>query len=441
VPRPDDESAGREQILARLERLHPRVIDLSLDRIERLLQALDRPERRLPPVVHIAGTNGKGSVLAYMRAVLEAEGHRVHVYTSPHLVAFNERIRLAGELIDDATLKRHLETTERINAGAPITLFEVTTAAAFLAFAETPADILLLETGLGGRLDATNVVARPLLTAITTVSEDHQQFLGHDLAGIAVEKAGILKPGVPVILGPQKPAAARAIAERAAALAAPVSAHEENWSVAREDSRLRYRSDRGRRTLPLPALEGPHQVVNAGMAVACLERLEGIPWSEAALAKGLRAVEWPGRLQRLKRGPLLAAAPSGAELWLDGGHNPDAGEALARTLAEWEAREGAGRPLYLVLAMLENKDAEGYLKPFRRFSPTVLSIPIPGDHASLSGPACLEIAARLGLEAKVFRTAEEALASIRADGGGASPPRILIAGSLYLAGEVLAAGD
>ncbi|MDP6708893.1 MAG: folylpolyglutamate synthase/dihydrofolate synthase family protein [Alphaproteobacteria bacterium] len=438
MPNPDEGTP--ERILARLAGLHPRVIDLSLDRIDRLLETLGRPERRLPPVFHIAGTNGKGSVLAYMRAALEAAGHRVHVYTSPHLVAFNERIRLAGALIDDEYLARVLETAEAANAGAEITFFEITTAAAFLAFAEVPADILLLETGLGGRLDTTNVVERPVLTAITTVAMDHQQFLGDDLAGIAAEKAGIIKPGVPVVLAPQQPAAARVIASQAAALGAPVHAYGEAWSVTLEAGRLRYASDLGNRSLSPPVLEGPHQVRNAGMAVACLERLEGPACPEEALNEGLRRVDWPGRLQRLTRGPLVEAAPAGAELWLDGGHNPDAGEAIARTLETWIARDAARRPLYLVLGMLSIKDPTGYLAPFRQLSPTVLSVPVPGDHDSVSPMDCLNIADRVGLEAWAFETPAAALDWVRGQSNDepTPPPRILIAGSLYLAGAILA---
>ena len=274
VPTPETQMPEREAILARLERLHPRIIDLSLGRIRRLLQAMGRPEQRLPPVVHIAGTNGKGSTLAFMRAALEAEGYRVHVYTSPHLVNFNERIRLDGAIIDDPTLRAVLEAAERANDGQPITFFEVTTAAAFLAFAEVPADILLLETGLGGRLDATNVIDRPLLTAISPISLDHQQFLGSQLAGIAVEKAGILKPEVPAVLAPQRSVAAQAIEQRASEIGAPLFAHGDAWMVEQKNGALSYRSDIGAYDLPLPNLAGVHQVINAGLAVACLERLD-----------------------------------------------------------------------------------------------------------------------------------------------------------------------
>jgi len=429
-----DEVQAREAVLARLERLHPRIIDLSLARIHRLLEALGRPQTRLPPVVHVAGTNGKGSVLAYMRAALQADGYRVHVYTSPHLVRFNERIRLAGRLIDDATLLTLLDEIERANAGQPITFFEATTAAALLAFAAVPADVLLLETGLGGRLDATNVVERPLLTAITPVSHDHQQFLGHDLAGIAAEKAGILKPGVTAVLGPQPEPAARAIAERAAALGAPLVLHGRDWSATVDDGALVFASGLGRRRLPSPGLAGSFQASNAGLAVACLERLEGLPLSAGALARGLAEIDWPARLQPLRRGPLVDLAPPGSELWLDGGHNPGAGVALAESLEAWPQRS-----LHLVFGMLDSKDPHGFLAPLARLRPQIVSVPIGGGQACISADTAEAVCRRLDLPFAAAESPAQALSRIAAQAAGRVPaPRILICGSLYLAGEVLA---
>jgi len=434
APTLDSDLAAQAGILARLERLHPRVIDLSLGRIHRLLAALDRPELRLPPVVHVAGTNGKGSLLAYMRAALEAAGRRVHVYTSPHLVRFNERIRLAGETISPAYLCRVLEETERANAGQEITFFEVTTAAAFLAFAETPADILLLETGLGGRLDATNVVERPLLTAITPISHDHHQFLGHELDGIAFEKAGILKPGVAAVLGPQPDEAAAVIVRRAAEVGAPLLRHGADWQIAAEGAGLVYRSRLGERHLPRPALAGTFQIENAGLAVACLERLDGFALDAGAIARGLEEVEWPARMQPLTEGPLVALAPPGAQIWLDGGHNPGAGQVVAETLAGWPKR-----PLHMVVAMLDSKDPEGYLSPFVPLRPKLVTVPVPGSHASIEPERLAEVAEGLGLEAEAAMDPATAMARIAAESGRrAPPPRILICGSLYLAGEVLA---
>ncbi len=438
VPTPETQMPEREAILARLERLHPRIIDLSLGRIRRLLQAMGRPEQRLPPVVHIAGTNGKGSTLAFMRAALEAEGYRVHVYTSPHLVNFNERIRLDGAIIDDPTLRAVLEAAERANDGQPITFFEVTTAAAFLAFAEVPADILLLETGLGGRLDATNVIDRPLLTAISPISLDHQQFLGSQLAGIAVEKAGILKPEVPAVLAPQRSVAAQAIEQRASEIGARLIAHGDAWMVEQKNGALSYRSDIGAYDLPLPSLAGVHQVINAGLAVACLERLDAFRLGAEAFAQGILTAEWPGRLQRLSSGPLCDLAPPQAEIWLDGGHNAGAGKVLAETLATWDTAEAPPLPLHLVFGMLESKDPESFLAPFVRFRPTILSVPVPGNHSSLRPEDCRGVARNLGLEAHAFAGPEDALRWLRRQDGAKARSRILICGSLYLVGTVLA---
>ena len=349
---------GSDAILARLMALHPKKIDLTLGRTVDLLDKLGRPQDRLPPVVHVAGTNGKGSLIAFMRAILEAAGYRVHCYTSPHLVRFNERIRLAGELIPETQLSQLLGYCEIVNEGWPITFFEITTAAAFRAFAETPADILLLECGLGGRYDSTNVVDRPALTAITPVSMDHMQFLGETLAEIAGEKAAIQKAGVPSIIGEQSSDAADVIAQYAAAAGAPLHRYGAEWGVSGGTEGLRVRSGATIRQFPAPSLQGAHQLHNAGMAIACLEKLDGFDVGDAAIAEGLTNATWPGRLQRLRQGPLVELLPKGWELWLDGGHNAAAGEVLAAAARDWE-----DKPLDLIFGMLNTKELSAFLRP------------------------------------------------------------------------------
>ncbi|WP_454020108.1 bifunctional folylpolyglutamate synthase/dihydrofolate synthase [Azospirillum sp. Marseille-Q6669] len=421
-----------DPVLDRLKSLHPKVIDLSLDRVHRLLAALDHPERRLPPVVHVAGTNGKGSTLAFLRAMLEAAGLRVHVYTSPHLVRFHERIRLAGTLIDDDRLAALLEECEAANGGGPITFFEVTTVAALLAFAREPADVVLLETGLGGRLDATNVVDRPAVTAITRISYDHRQFLGDTLEAIAGEKAGIFKPGVPAVIFPQ-PAeeAARTLAIRAETVGAPVS----GWSVTPTEGGFRFESARRRIELPLPGLAGAHQIVNAGVALACLDHLP-VAVDDAAVRRGLAAVEWPARLQRLTRGPLADALPAGWELWLDGGHNDSAGEVLAIQAARW-AEEEPQRPLLLVYGMLASKDPQEFLGPLAPFVTAARTVAIPGEEASLAAEDTAAATRACGI-ADSAAAADVSSALEDLTGRVEGPARVLICGSLYLAGTVLA---
>ncbi|RME18724.1 MAG: bifunctional folylpolyglutamate synthase/dihydrofolate synthase [Alphaproteobacteria bacterium] len=414
-------------ILERMMSLHPKIIDLTLDRVWRLLAALGNPERRLPPVIHIAGTNGKGSTQAMIRAGLEGAGRRVHAYTSPHLARFHERIRLAGEIIDEAALSAVLDRCEAANAGAPITYFEITTVAALLAFAETPADFTLLEVGLGGRLDATNVIDRPALSIITPVSIDHTQFLGETLPEIAAEKAGIIKPGVPVIVGLQEDAALEVIEARAARLGAPVLARGQQWQVWSERDRLVFQDEAGLLDLPLPALPGPHQIENAGMALAALRALG---FGEAACEAAMRDVTWPARMQRLKEGPLVKAAGR-AELWLDGGHNPAAGAALARLIETLPAR-----PTHLVCGMLNTKDAAGFLRPLAPLAASLMAVTIPGEAATLPAEETARIAAGAGHAARIAPDVETAIREIVAQEPGA---RILICGSLYLAGQVLRA--
>ena len=415
---------GSDAILARMMSLHPKIIDLTLDRVWRLLGALDHPERSLPPVIHLAGTNGKGSTLAMIRAGLEAEGAAVHAYTSPHLARFHERIVLAGRIIDEAELTRYLDECESANGAAPITYFEITTCAALLAFARVPADWLLLETGLGGRLDATNVVDRPALCVITPISLDHQQYLGETLGEIAFEKAGILKSGVPCVVGPQEEAALVVIEAQAARLGAPLMIHGQHWHVQRERGRLIYQDEHGLRDLALPRMPGPHQIVNAGMAVAALRMLERI---ESAL-EAAPGAEWPARMQRLRKGPLVRIAPR-AEIWLDGGHNPAAGSVLAETLAAMPAR-----PTHLICGMLNTKDVRGYLRPLAAQAESLHAVSIPGEAATLSAEATRDAAAASGHTATTAASVAAALAAIARVEPDA---RVLICGSLYLAGQVL----
>jgi len=425
---PSDQTTT-DAVLARLGRLHPKSIDLTLDRTLDLLQRLGRPQDRLPPVIHVAGTNGKGSVIAMVRAFLEAAGHRVHVYSSPHLVRFNERIRLAGRLIGEKELLALLEECERINGETPITYFEITTAAAFHAFACTPADFLLLETGLGGRADSTNVVDRPVATAITPVSMDHMQFLGDSLEAIAAEKAAIQKRHVPSVVGPQMRAVSDIIQRAAVEIGAEPYRYGEEWALNAEPDGLRYTSETMRVTVPLPALEGSHQAQNAGIALAMGDRLRaaGFDVPDAAFAAGMAGVDWPGRLQRLESGRLLDLLPHDSELWLDGGHNPAAGQALAKTIAAWPRR-----PLRLIVGMLNSKDPEHFLAPLAPLTTSATAIAIPGEGAALPADEIAAAADRVGMPCSTADGLEGALRSIEASGG-----RVLICGSLYLAGNVL----
>ena len=423
-----------DPVLERLLSLHPKRIDLTLDRVERLLAKLGHPERSLPPVIHVAGTNGKGSVIAFLRAMLEAAGFSVHVYTSPHLTRFHERIRLAGTLIDEDALTALLEECETVNAGEPITFFEITTAAAYLAFSRQPADILLLETGLGGRLDATNVVATPALTVITSISEDHQDFLGNDIKDIAREKAGILKDGVPCVLAAQATrAAARVVSDTAKEKNAPLFVEGKDWHVRKSTDGILFEvKSAASRAFPVPGLAGRHQEQNAGVAIAALEKLPGFDVPDAAIALGLRTVSWPARLQHLKTGPLVDVLPQGWELWLDGGHNP----AAAATIAA-QARIWRDRPLHLVLGMINSKDADGFLKVVAPRARTLHTITIPGEENAIPADRLAGIGCALGLDAAAVPDVAAAITAIAAAGAGGGPGRILICGSLYLAGRVL----
>ncbi|GAA6189663.1 folylpolyglutamate synthase/dihydrofolate synthase family protein [Litorivita sp. NS0012-18] len=420
-----------DAILERMMTLHPKVMDLVLDRMWRLLEALGNPQDALPPVIHLAGTNGKGSTQAMIRAGLEAAGKRVHAYTSPHLARFHERIRLAGDLIDEAALTALLDECDRANGGAQITFFEITTCAALLAFARTPADYTLLETGLGGRVDSTNVVARPALTVITPISIDHEQYLGTTLAQIAGEKAGILKRGVPCVVGPQPEEAMEVIEARAAKLGAPLMAHGQHWHAFEERGRLIYQDERGLLDLPLPALPGAHQIENAGAAIAALRMVQndlaGASFDAVAEA-AMRDVFWPARMQRLSHGPLCDAAPE-AEVWLDGGHNPAAGKAIAAHLASLPPRE-----THLICGMLNTKDVTGYMAPLAPHVASLTAVPIPDAPATLSAEETAAAATRAGITASIATDSTAAIESIAQNRPDA---RILVCGSLYLAGAVL----
>ena len=427
-----------DSILARLTALHPKRIDLSLDRIRRLLGKLGHPERKIPPVIHVAGTNGKGSTVAFMRAVLEGAGKSVHVYTSPHLVRFNERFRLGarggGRLVGDAALAAVLEECERTNGGEPITVFEIETAAAFLLFSRHPADVTLLEVGLGGRLDATNVIDKPLACAITPVSMDHLEFLGDTIEKIAAEKAAILKRGVPAAIGPQPDAVLTVIEQESARVRAPLRVAGQHWSVHGEHGRLVYQDEDGLLDLPLPKLTGRHQVENAGTAIATL-RAAGLALPISAFEAGVAKAEWPARMQRLTQGKLKALTPPESELWLDGGHNADGARAVAAALGDIEER--VPRPLVLIVGMLATKDNAGFLRNFSGIARRVIAVPVPRQDKSVAAEALVDIARSVGIPAESRDTLEAALAAV-ARLELLPAPRILITGSLYLAGEVLA---
>jgi dihydrofolate synthase/folylpolyglutamate synthase len=423
-----------DAIVARLAALHPKRIDLSLDRIERLLGALGHPERNLPPVIHVAGTNGKGSTIAFMRAILEAAGKRVHVYSSPHLVRFNERYRLGGALVSDEELGTTLEECERVNGGEPITVFEITTAVGMMLFARYPADVLLLEVGLGGRLDATNVIDRPLATVITHIAIDHTDFLGDSLEKIATEKAGILKRQTPAIIAAQARDALAVIERQAARLDAPLKIAGEDWTATEERGRLVYQDEAGLLDLPAPKLYGRHQFENAGLAIAALRSVKRLKIAPAAYEAGMIKADWPARLQRLAAGRLVELTPPGSELWLDGGHNPDGGRAIAAALADLEER--VSRPLVLIVGMLASKDSAGFLSNFIGLARRLIAVPVPGAEKGLTAEAVADAARAIGLPATSRDNLDEALDAARKL-DLEPPPRILITGSLYLAGEVL----
>ena len=422
-----------DAILTRLLSLHPKIIDLSLGRMQDILQKLGHPERKLPPVIHVAGTNGKGSTVAYLRHIMEAAGLKVHAYTSPHLVKFHERIRVAGELISEADLSALLEECEQANGGEPITFFEITTAAAFLAFSRTPADYLILEVGLGGRLDATNVIGRPELCVITTIDYDHQQYLGDTLTLIAGEKAGILKPGRPAIIGAQPDEARAAIARVGERVRAELHIAGQDWQAYEQHGRLVFQDEAGLLDLPMPQLKGRHQIDNAGNAIAAVRRLNDPRIGDVHIAEGVKSTSWPARMQRLGQGALTAMVPAEAELWLDGGHNPSAGRVLAQAFSELNDRHS--RPLVLVWGMLNTKDVGSFIGCFAGIASRVVTITIPQEENAVPAERLAEAARAHGLPAE---TAQDLEAALRQASLFVPAPRILICGSLYLAGRVLA---
>jgi len=416
-----------EAIIERLHSLHPKLIDLSLGRMQACLDALGNPERRLPPVIHVAGTNGKGSTCAFLRAIAEAAGLRVHVYTSPHLVRFHERIRLAGALVSEDALAEALEHVERVNAGEPITVFEVTTAVAFHLFATVPADLLVLEVGLGGRFDATNVVDRPAATAITSISMDHMDFLGDTLAKIAFEKAGIIKHSVPCATGAQAAEVLAVLEGVAAERGAPLLRRGRDWDVSYQpDAGLTWSDAATRIATPPPGLPGPHQADNAGIAIAALRAWNPLWLTEAAIVEGVARAEWPGRMQRLT-GRLAALLPAGWELWLDGGHNAGGGLAIAAHLAQ----AFADRPTHLLVGMKGGKQSDAFLGPIIPLATSLWAVAEPGQHLAMPVEA---IVAASGGIARIGGTLDQALRAVPKDG---PPARVLICGSLYLAGEAL----
>jgi dihydrofolate synthase / folylpolyglutamate synthase len=426
-------------VIARLSALHPNRIDLSLDRMHRLLEGLDHPERKLPPVIHVAGTNGKGSTVAYLRAILEAAGLRVHAYTSPFLVRINECFRLGraggGVLVGDDELRAALEHCERVNAGAPLTFFEAKTAAAFCLFAQHAADVLLLEVGLGGRLDSTNVVDAPIATVIAPISMDHTEFLGDSLTAIAGEKAAIIKPNVPVISAEQAPEALVVIEQQAKRQRAPLYAAGQQWHVGVECGRLVYQDDRGLMDLAAPRLFGRHQFDNAGLAIATLRAIETFKIGHAAFEAGIVNAEWPARMQRLSAGALIEMGPQGSEIWLDGGHNAEGGRVAAAALGDLEER--VSRPLVVITGMMASKDATAFLANFGGLTRHIIAVTIPGEDNAMPTDRLADAARSLGMRVEISAGIEAALRTL-ARLAYEVPPRILITGSLYLAGHVLA---
>lgn len=427
-------------VLARLSQLHPKTIDLTLERMQRLLAQLDRPERKLPPVIHVAGTNGKGSTIAYLRAILEAAGLRVHVYTSPWLVRINESVRLGraggGVLVGDDELRAALLHCERVNAGAPITRFEIETAAALYLFAQHSADAVLLETGLGGRLDATNVIDAPAACVLTPIGMDHMEFLGESLSAIAGEKAAIIKRGVPVVCAEQPPEAMAVIEAQAKRMHAPLHVAGEGWHVSVEHGRLVYQDERGLLDLAAPKLFGRHQFYNAGLAIATLRAIAAFTIDHAAFEAGVARAEWPARMQRLTSGALVDAAPRESEIWLDGGHNADGGRVVAAALGDLEER--VSRPLVVIAGMMGNKDADAFLANFAGLTRHIIAVPIIDRDGAMPVDRLADAARRIGMRVETAADVEAALHGLTRLAYEV-PPRILITGSLYLAGQVLAA--
>lgn len=435
----DSAKPSLDALIGRLSALHQKRIDLGLERMHRLLERLGHPERKLPAVIHVAGTNGKGSTVAYLRATLEAAGLRVHAYTSPYLVRINECFRLGrvggGVLVSDDELRAALEEVERVNAGEPATVFELKTAAAFHLFAQNPADAVLLEVGLGGRLDSTNVVDTPAACVITPVSMDHMDFLGETLASIAGEKAAIIKRGVPVVCAEQTPEVMAVIEAQARRMRAPLFAANESWHVNVEHGRLVFSDERGLMDLTAPRLFGRHQFDNAGLAIATLRAIQTFKINQAAFEAGILSAEWPARMQRLTSGELLSWGPQGSEIWLDGGHNAEGGRVAAAALGDLEER--VSRPLVVIAGMMANKDAQAFLANFAGLTRHIIAVPIPDTENAMPVDRLADAVRSLGMRVEIapgIEAALRALSRLAYD----LPPRILITGSLYLAGHVLA---
>ena len=430
-----------DQLIAQLLTLHPKGYDLSLERISRLLERLGQPQLALPPVIHIAGTNGKGSSAAFARALLEAAGRSVHVHTSPHLVRWHERYRLGnpdgGRLVDDAVLAEAIARAAEANQGQKITLFEILTAVTFLLFSEHPADVAILEVGLGGRFDATNVIENPAVTLITSVSMDHEAFLGDRVELIAAEKAGIIKPGCAVVIGQQEHDAAREVLiDTAERLGCPTLVYGQDFLAYEENGRMVYQDSDGLMDLPLPKLVGRHQLANAAAAIAAV-KAAGFDADLARVEIAMQKVTWPGRLQKLPEGKLRELAPEGAEVWIDGGHNPGAGAVIAEALAGMEERDP--RPLFVIAGMIATKDQTGYFRNFTGMAKRVFTVPVEGSDAGVPNDELAARAMEAGLEAEPISSVGSALLLLKESGGADQPPpRIIICGSLYLVGAVLA---
>ena len=417
-------------LIQRLNQHHPKVIDLSLDRISRLLKLLGNPQKSLPPVIHIAGTNGKGSTLAFIRAIAEAAGLSVHAYTSPHLLKFNERIRINGEIISNQKLLKLMTEVECINGNAPITFFEITTAIALVAFSRSPSDLVLLETGLGGRLDATNVIPRPTVTALTPISHDHEGFLGNDIEGIAREKAGIIKQGTACVTSKQEPLVIEIIKDTAENKNAPISIEDKDWWVAVKGDKLSVMSPEGQINPPLPNLIGPHQIQNAGLAIVTLAELGDKRINRQAVSAGIKNADWPARMQRLTQGPLCRQLPKNWELWLDGGHNPAAGKAISATL-----KNLTDGPIHFIIGLINTKSPANFLAPLRKHSKSLTAVKIVGSGSSFSADEIYMVAQTIGFQAHKANSVSEAIKEIISI--EKSPSKILICGSLYLAGNIL----
>ncbi|MBT5914285.1 bifunctional folylpolyglutamate synthase/dihydrofolate synthase [Rhodospirillaceae bacterium] len=424
------------KLIERLERLHPKIIDLSLDRLNNLLNALDNPQKRLPPIIHVAGTNGKGSTIAILRSIQNAAGLSIHAYTSPHLVHLNERFIIAGKEITEKSLIQTLTECENANAGAEITFFEIITAAGLLAFSKIKADLLLLEVGLGGRFDATNVVSNPILSIITPISLDHQQYLGDTLEKIAYEKAGILKEKRPAIIGQQGPEALKVIKLKAEETGSPLFIFQRDWNITETKSAIKFEVEGSTSYFEKPNLKGIHQIQNAGIAIAATHYLkEVLPIKNGSIDQGLLTVKWPARLQKINEGPLINILPTNVELWIDGGHNQNASLLIAHTIRNWKIKNPC-LSIHMVFGCLSNRETKALLQPFINIIDLVQTVKIPEQANSASRELVAHTAKSMGFRASPADTVAKAIKNIISLSAGKR--LILIYGSLYLSGSVLA---